>query len=57
VHTDNRLMSGVTPTSEAAALLRETPLTETDLRAMTRQAAAASFLPATARQRALAELG
>ena len=24
VHTDNRLMSGVTPTSEAAALLRET---------------------------------
>jgi adenosine deaminase len=57
VHTDNRLMSGVTPTSEAAALLRETPLTEADLRAMTRQAAAASFLPAAARQRALAELG
>ena len=56
VHTDNRLMSGVTPTSEAAALLRETPLTEADLRAMTRQAAAASFLPAAARQRALAEL-
>jgi adenosine deaminase len=50
-------MSGVTPTSEAAALLRETPLTEADLRAMTRQAAAASFLPAAARQRALAELG
>jgi adenosine deaminase len=57
VHTDNRLMSGVTPTSEAATLLRETPLTEADLRAMTRQAAAASFLPAAARQRALAELG
>jgi adenosine deaminase len=57
VHTDNRLMSGVTPTSEAAALLRETPLTEADRRAMTRQAAAASFLPAAARQRALAELG
>lgn len=57
VHTDNRLMSGVTPTSEAAALLRETPLTEADLRAMTRQAAAASFLPDAARQRALAELG
>ena len=57
VHTDNRLMSGVTPTSEAAALLRETPLTEADLRAMARQAAAASFLPDAARQRALAELG
>jgi adenosine deaminase len=57
VHTDNRLMSGVTPTSEAAALLRETPLTEADLRALARQAAAASFLPDAARQRALAELG
>ena len=57
VHTDNRLMSGVTPTSEAAALLRETPLTAADLHAMTRQAAAASFLPDAARQRALAELG
>lgn len=56
-HTDNRLMSRVTPSSEAAALLRETPLTEADLRAMARQAAAASFLPEAARQRALAELG
>jgi adenosine deaminase len=57
LNTDNRLMSRVTPSSEAAALLRETPLTEADLRAMARQAAAASFLPEAARQRALAEIG
>jgi adenosine deaminase len=57
VNTDNRLMSRVTPSSEAAVLLRETPLTEADLRAMARQAAAASFLPEAARQRALAAIG
>jgi adenosine deaminase len=53
-HTDNRLMSCVTPSSEAEALLRETPLTRDDLLAMARQAAAASFLPEAARQRAMA---
>jgi adenosine deaminase len=52
-HTDNRLMSCVTPSSEAEVLLRETPLTRDDLVAMARQAAAASFLPVAARQRAL----
>jgi len=57
VNTDNRLMSRVTPSSEAAALLRETPLNEADLIAMARQAAAASFLPEAARQRALAAIG
>ncbi len=53
-HTDNRLMSRVSPSSEAAALLRETPLGRDDLLAMARQGAAASFLPEAARQRALA---
>jgi cytosine/adenosine deaminase-related metal-dependent hydrolase len=53
-HTDNRLMSCVTPRSEAEALLRETALTRDDLLAMARQAAAASFLPEAARQRAMA---
>ncbi len=45
-HTDNRLMSRITQTDEAAALLRETPLTAADLLQMALQAARASFLPA-----------
>jgi adenosine deaminase len=57
LNTDNRLMSRVTPSSEAAVLLRDTPLTEADLLAMARQAAAASFLPEAARQRALTAIG
>jgi len=48
-HTDNRLMSCITHASEAAALLRETPLTEADLLAMAVLAARASFLDAGAR--------
>ena len=55
-HTDNRLMSCITHSSEAAALLRETPLTRADLLEMARQAAAHSFLPAAQRQRALAAI-
>jgi adenosine deaminase len=55
-HTDNRLMSRVSMGSEAAALLRDTPLTRDDLLAMSRQAAAASFLPGPARERVLAAI-
>src|SRR5262245_24998555 len=55
-HTDNQLMSRTTPSKEAAALLRETPLTLDDLAAMGVQAARHSFLPAPARARAEAAL-
>lgn len=55
-HTDNRLMSCITQTSEAAALLAHTPLTVADLLAMAAQAARHSFLPAVQRQRALARI-
>jgi adenosine deaminase len=43
-HTDNRLMSCLSHSSEAAALLRETSLGTADLLAMTVQAARHSFL-------------
>lgn len=52
-HTDNRLMSCISHSQEAAALLRDTPLTATDLVAMARQAARHSFLPAAQREAAL----
>ena len=52
-HTDNRLMSCITLDQEAAALLRETPLTAADLLAMARQAAMHSFMPEADRQAAL----
>ena len=55
-HTDNRLMSCITHSSEAAALLRHTALTRDDLLAMARQAAAHSFLPQAARTAALASI-
>ena len=55
-HTDNRLMSCITHSSEAAALLRETTLTRADLLEMARQAAGHSFLPAADRQRAVAAI-
>ena len=48
-HTDNRLMSCLTHSGEAADLLLHTPLTEADLLAMALQAAEHSFLPAAAR--------
>jgi len=53
VHTDNPLFSRTTTSSEVEALMRETPLTERDLLAMTRQAAKASFLGTSAREKAL----
>ena len=55
-HTDNRLMSCITHSAEAAALLRQTPLTRDDLLAMARQAATHSFLPQAARTAALARI-
>ena len=55
-HTDNRLMSCITHSAEATELLRHTALTRNDLLAMARQAAAHSFLPATARVAALATI-
>ena len=53
VHTDNRLMSRVSLTSEVQALLSETPLGADDLRAMSVEAVRHSFLPEAARQGAL----
>ena len=55
-HTDNRLISCISLSEEAAALLRDTPLQASDLVAMARQAAAHSFLDADARARALAAI-
>ena len=55
-HTDNRLMSCISPGEEALALLTETPLTETDLVQMALQAATHSFLPPTARAAAAAAI-
>jgi adenosine deaminase len=52
-HTDNTLMSCISHSSEAEALLSQTPLTATDLLAMGREAARHSFLPDAARQAAL----
>jgi adenosine deaminase len=55
-HTDNRLMSCITHSGEAAALLAETSLTEADLLAMALQAAEHSFLPAAQREAAVAKI-
>jgi adenosine deaminase len=52
-HTDNRLMSCISHSGEAAALLQHTPLRAADLLAMARQAAEHSFLPPAARQAAV----
>ena len=52
-HTDNRLISCITHSQEAAALLRDTPLTAADLVAMAREAARHSFLPPAQRELAL----
>jgi adenosine deaminase len=51
-HTDNRLISCITHSAEAAALLAQTSLTEADLLEMAVQAARASFLPQAAREAA-----
>jgi adenosine deaminase len=53
-HTDNRLMSCITHSQEAAALLQHTPLVAADLLRMAHLAAGASFLGAAARARAQA---
>ncbi len=56
VHTDNPLFSRTTTSAECALLLRETRLGPADLLAMSRAAASASFLGASARERALARI-
>ena len=43
-HTDNRLISCISHSGEALALLQHTPLTAGDLLSMARRAAQASFL-------------
>ena len=55
-HTDNRLMSRISHSSEAQALLQQTPLTTLDLLQMGLQAAAHSFLAAPVRDQARAQL-
>lgn len=55
-HTDNRLMSCISPATEALALLQHTPLAEADLLAMALQAARHSFLGADVRAAAEAAI-
>ena len=54
--TDNRLMSGVTLSGELAAIHRAPGVSSADIVALMRHGAAASFLPASAREAALAAL-
>ena len=53
-HTDNRLMSRITHSSEALALLQQTPLGAADLLQMGLQAARHSFLDRLSRDAASA---
>ena len=55
-HTDNRLMSRISHSSEALALLQQTPLTVTDLLQMGLHAAEHSFLARPIRAQARAQL-
>ncbi|MFM2400443.1 MAG: adenosine deaminase Add [Pseudomonadota bacterium] len=55
-NTDNRLMSCISLSGEAADLLQHTPLTLTDLVQMQLRAADASFLPKAARAQAKASI-
>ena len=55
-HTDNRLISRISHSQEAAQLLRHTSLTGADLLAMARHAAQHAFLPEAQRVAALAAL-
>jgi adenosine deaminase len=55
-HTDNTLMSCLSHTDEALALLTQAPLAGADLGSMAVQAARHSFLDAAARERAEAEV-
>ena len=57
VSTDNRLMSGVSLSSELQALHEVAGLSLAQIRQMHRAAAAASFMPQPARAAALAALG
>jgi adenosine deaminase len=56
-HTDNRLISGITHSSEAQLLVDEAGFSLADLQAMARAAARASFLPEPAKAAVLARLG
>jgi adenosine deaminase len=55
-NTDNRLMSGVSPSAEALALIEHTPLEVADLVAMGIEAARHSFVPLPQRRAAEAAL-
>ena len=55
-HTDNRLMSGISHSSEAQALLQHTPLSASDLLGMGLEAARHSFLAPTVRDAARSQL-
>jgi adenosine deaminase len=55
-HTDNRLMSGVSASSEATSLVRESGFTWAELASMSLRAAQASFLPDEVRAKAEASI-
>ena len=55
-HTDNQLMSCITHSSEALALILHTPLQVADLVQMGLQAARHSFMPEAAREYAAGAL-
>jgi adenosine deaminase len=55
-HTDNRLMSGITHSSEARVLMQDTPLTCADLLRMGQEAARHSFLDSAIRDQAQGQL-
>jgi adenosine deaminase len=55
-HTDNRLMSGITHSSEARVLLQDTPLTAADLLLMGLEAARHSFLDRAIQDKAQGQL-
>jgi adenosine deaminase len=56
VNTDNRLMSGVSLSSELAAVAATFGWTWDDVRTVTERAVAGAFLPAEERARLLAEV-
>jgi adenosine deaminase len=56
-NTDNRLMSCITMSAEASALLSDAAFTKDDLLRMAAMAARSSFLPEAQRDRAIAHLG
>ena len=56
INTDNRLMSGVTPSSEFAVVANEHDLTEAELRQLNRHAMSAAFCPVEQRRAISARL-